>query len=426
MDRMTPLGVLLFVALALPAAAEESPHPVAPHDADELARMALAGSPALAALDQRLIAARAAAEPAGALPGPMLESMLQNVGADRLTLGDEEMSMLAVELRQSLPSARKRAARRNAATAEEALVAAEARVRRREILAEIREAWAVLYAIDAERSTLASAAELLELLGQVSASRYATGGTDLAGAIRARLESARLVEREIDLDAARALVLSRLERLVDAPEGLAIPPVVALPEVAFPAPGWPPGAVREAAAVAAAQAAVDAAERRAVAAREELRPDLSVGGGAGYRGSLDPVVLVRFGVEWPAWKQSTLRPRVVAAEAESEAARHDLRAAEAEARAAAARAEALRGQAERQLVRVREGSLPLATAALDAARAAYVAGRGEFSVVVEELNAWLEARILLSRREADRYTAWAAIQALVPGADDRALLGETP
>jgi exoribonuclease R len=36
------------------------------------------------------------------------------------------------------------------------------------------------------------------------------------------------------------------------------------------------------------------------------------------------------------------------------------------------------------------------------------------------------ARILLARREADRYAAWAAVQALVPSADDRALLGETP
>jgi cobalt-zinc-cadmium efflux system outer membrane protein len=356
----------------------------------------------------------------------MVETMLQNVGPDQLTLGDEEMSMLTVELRQSLPSARKRAARRGAAAAEEALVAAEARVRRREILAEIREAWATLYAIDAERTTLTSAAELLELLAQVTADRYSTGSTDLESAVRARLEGARLAEREIDLDAARALVVARLERLVDVPGGLEISRVEALPAVAFPADGWSDEAVRDAAPVASARVAIEAAERRAVAAREELRPDLSVGGGAGYRGSLEPVVIVRFGVEWPAWNRDTLRPRVAAAEAEAQAAREDLRAAEAEARAAAARAGALRAQAERQLVRVREGSLPLATAALDAARAAYVAGRGEFSAVVEDLSAWLEARILVSRREAEIYAAWAAVRALVPSADDRALLGETP
>jgi len=425
-NRTTLLGGLLIALLAAPAAAEDGTPPLSPSDPDELARTALAGNPALAALDQRLVAARAAAEPAGALPGPMVETMLQNVGLDRLTIGDEEMSMLTVELRQSLPSARKRAARRGAAAAEEALVAAEARVRRREILVEIREAWATLYAIDAERTALDAAAELLELLAQVTADRYSTGSTDLESAVRARLEGSRLVEREIDLDAARSLVVARLERLVDAPGGLAIPPVEALPPVAFPADGWPAEAVREAAPVAAARVAIDAAERRAVAAREELRPDLSVGGGAGYRGSFDPVVIVRFGVEWPAWTRDTQRPRVAAAEAEAQAARDDLRAAEFEARAAAARAGALRAQAERQLVRVREGSLPLATAALDAARAAYVAGRGEFSAVVEDVKAWLEARVLVSRREAELYAAWAAIRALVPSAEDRALLGETP
>jgi outer membrane protein TolC len=425
-DTLTRSGALLVALLAAPALAEPAAPPLEPRSPDELARAALAASPALSALDQRLEAARAAAEPAGALPGPMLETMLQNVGLDQLTVGDEDMSMLAVELRQSLPSPRKRAARRVAADADGALVAAEARALRREIVAEIREAWAALYAIDAESAMLASAAESYELLSQAAATRYATGTTDLESAVRARLEAARLSERAIDLQAARALVTARLERLVDAPGGLSIPPVEALPPVDFPADGWPDEALREAAPVAAARVAIEAAERRAASAREELRPDLSVGGGAGYRGSLDPVLIVRFGVEWPAWSRDTLRPRVAAAEAEVRAARDDLRAAEAGTRAAAARAAALRAQAERQLVRVREGSLPLASAALDAARSAYTAGRGEFSAVVEDLNAWLEARVLVARREADLYAAWAATRALVPSAEDRALLGETP
>ena len=419
---------LLGAALACTAAvgAEPEPSPLTVDSAEALARAAFEMSPALAALDERLAAARAAALPAAALPGPMLESSLQNIGLDRLSLGDEDMSMLAVELRQSLPSARKRAARRSAADAEGALIAAEASTRRREILAEIRGAWSTLYAIDAERRALASGTELLELLGQATAARYATGTADLASAVRARLESARLAERVIDLDAARALVVARLERLVDAPGGLAVPELTALASPGPPPAGWSGEALRTAAPVRAARVAIDAAERRAEAARAELRPDLLVGGGAGYRGSLDPVVLLRFGVAWPAWGADTLRPRVAAADAELSAARLDLRAAEAEARAASTRAQALRDQAARQVERVREGSLPLAAAALDAARAAYVAGRGEFNTVVENLNAWLEARILLARREADLYAAWAEVQALVPSAEDRALLGETP
>jgi outer membrane protein TolC len=425
-NEITRFGVLLIALLVPPALADPGALPLAPRSPDELARVALAGNPALAALGHRLEAARAAAGPAGALPGPMLESMLQNVGLDQLTLGDEDMSMLAVELRQALPSARKRAARREAAAAEEAVIAAEAEALRREVLAEIREGWAMLYAIDAEEETLASASELLELSAQATADRYATGSADLESAVRARLEVARLAERVIDLEAARALVVARLERLVDAPGGLEIPRVDALPPFAFPGDDWPDEAVRQAAPVASAEAAIAAAERRAAAAREELRPDLSVGGGAGYRGALDPVLIVRFGVEWPAWNRDTLKPRIAAADAELRAAREALRAAQAETRAASARAAARRAQAERQLVRVREGSLPLATAAFDAARAAYVAGRGEFSAVVEDVNAWLEARILVARREADLYAAWAAIRALVPGAEDLALLGEAP
>lgn len=393
---------------------------------EDLARQVLAANPSLVALGHRLEAAQEEANAADASPGPMTELMLQNVGLDQLTVGDVDMSMLGVEIRQVLPGSHKLAARRDAAQAGTALVTAEATQLRRALLLEIRTAWAQLYALDAERRLLAATGELIELVGQVAATRLATGDDDLTAAVRARLEQARLVEREIDVDAARTLLVARLERLLDDPAGLTIAPIATLPPVDFPPDGWQAEAIRESASVAAARAAIEASERRLDSSRQELRPEYTVGGGLGYRGSLDPIVTARFGVSWPAWSSETLRPRVRAAERDLDAARADLKAAELETRAAAARADALRRQAEAQIVRVREGSLPLASAALNAARAAYSAGRGDFSSVVEEIDEWLEVQVLLARREADRYAAWAAVRELVPGSYDRELLGETP
>lgn len=425
-NRSLTRGVLASAGflLAVASGAQGSP-PI--EDPEQLARRALAESPTLASLGHRLDAAREAAAAADALPGPMTELMIQNAGLDELTLGEAEMSMLGVEIRQLLPGSRKLGARREAALAESARVAADEATLRRQVLAEIRTAWAGFYALDEERRVLEVADEILELLAQVAAARLATADADLTAALRARLEQARLAERRIDLDAARALLVARLERLVDTSGGgLTIAPIAALPPVDFPPKGWPAEVVRESASVAAAQATIEAAERRVASSRQELRPDYLVGGGVGYRGDLDPMVIARFGVAWSAWSSERLKPRVRSAERELEAAREELRAAEYEARAAAARADALRRQAEAQLVRVREGSLPLAGAALDAARSAYAGGRGEFSSVVLELEEWLEVRIELARREAERYAAWAAVRELVPGPSDRELLGEMP
>ena len=50
--------------------------------------------------------------------------------------------------------------------------------------------------------------------------------------------------------------------------------------------------------------------------------------------------------------------------------------------------------------------------AVDAARASYLAGRGDFTTVAQDFQLWLDARAQLARREADRYLAWAELAQL--------------
>jgi len=57
--------------------------------------------------------------------------------------------------------------------------------------------------------------------------------------------------------------------------------------------------------------------------------------------------------------------------------------------------------------------VPQTSAVVDAARAAYLAGRGDFSTVVEDFELWLEARTELARRKADRFAVWSEVVALV-------------
>ncbi|MBE3073113.1 MAG: hypothetical protein IMZ67_09070 [Acidobacteria bacterium] len=72
-------------------------------------------------------------------------------------------------------------------------------------------------------------------------------------------------------------------------------------------------------------------------------------------------------------------------------------------------------RAEQQVRRYQQAVLPQTSAVMDAARVAYLNGRGDFSTVIDDFNLWLEARVRLAGREADRYSVWAALQVFISG-----------
>jgi outer membrane protein TolC len=404
--------VRCFVAaclLALPATALPGPAP----PVDELVAEALARSPALAAARARLAAARELERPAETLPDPMVEAMVQNVDFPRYTIGQEDMSMAGVEVRQALPRPGKRRARGAVARAETALHAAEVAQMERRVAAEVRSLYARIYLADSELRALTPARELVDLMGATATARYASGEAEQEGILKAQLQGSRLEEMADDQRGVRSTLVTELNRWLDRPAEAPLGEITTLPAVAAPPEPWSELAA-DSLAVRVARAEVEAAEKRLAEARLDLEPDLSPAAGLAYRGPLGPVLTLRFGVELPFWKSGKQEPRIRAAELDLERAHHELRDAEAAARAEAVRLAAEWDRSERQIVRYREAILPQTSAAFDAARSSYLAGRGDFSSVLEDFNLWLEARVQLARREADRYAVWAAVEGLLP------------
>ncbi len=412
-------GALWFGAIggqaACARAAAAAADTLAPVVVDSLVAETLARSPALAALRARAEAAGERVAPAGALPDPMVGLMLQDVAFPAITVGQEEMSMAGVEVQQGLSWPGRRRAQRAAASAEAALAGAGAASRRRTLVAEVRAAAAELYALDREEAILGAARELLDLLAATVAARYASGEGDPEAVLKQQLELARLDERLADLAAERAGVVAGLNRLRNRPGGAPLGRVATLPEAPAPAPDWADSAAARAPDVTVQRAALRAAELRLDLARADDRPGLSAGVGYGYRGGYDPVVTLRLGIELPLWrggKQAALRR---AAAWDLEAARRDLDGARADADAEAAGLAARRRRDEAQVALYREAIVPRTGAAFDAARSAYLAGRGDFATVAEDFRMWLDARVELARREARRYATWARGEALRGG-----------
>jgi outer membrane protein TolC len=379
---------------------------------ESLITEALERSPAIAAARADVAARREMESPAGALPDPMVEAMLQNLGFSP-SVGEEEMSMLGVQARQGLPYPGKRAAAHAMAAAETARAMTALTALERQATAEISTLYARLYALDRERETLAAAAELVDLLEETARSRYSTGEGDLEGVLKAQVQELRVAEAIGDLTKERRTMVAEINRWLDRPGDARLGPVRDLP--AAPAIGSDAQrlAVAASAEVQRATAAVVVAERRVEVARLELKPSFSVGAGLASRGDLDPVVLANVGVELPFWRRQKQLPMLRAAEHELEAARRELADVAAMTRAEAERLLAEWTNADEQVHRYREGILPQTSAALDAARTSYLIGRGDFSTVIEDFNLWLESRVALARREADRFAARAGFDRLI-------------
>lgn len=341
----------------------------------------------------------------------MVGFSLRGPGYPWAEIGDDPMSMAGFELSQALPWPGKLGRRRAAAEASAAVVGQDLVSARRRIAAAVRAGYASLYAVDREDEALLETTALIDLLlGSVTA-RYETSQASQFDLVRLQLERVRLDERRDDLAAMRAELQAGLNAWLDRPGGTAITTASQLPETGVLEPGGsaPADSFAE---VRVARARLDAARLRTASARRERWPDLSIGAEYGYRGSLDPMVSARIGVELPIWSGQKQGAMLREARQEETMAGADVREALLDAGSTIETLEARVRAAASQIRRLDEETVPRAGLALDAARAAYTTGRGDAGDLIEGIRLLVEARSMRARREADLYTAISTWRAL--------------
>lgn len=418
--RSLPLPVLgvmfLLMGPAEGVGAQAPVPPAVPAPAvDVLVERAIERAPSLAARRERIQAAQLAIGAADALPDPMVEVEYQSFNFPRYTIGSDPGSMAGASVRQGLLSGGRRTTRRGVAQAQAAQRSAEQRLAAADLATEVRVQYARLYAIDREREALADAAQLARMLEATASARYASGSSDQATVLRVQVEQTRIGQRLADLVTERTTVQVALNRLTNDPPDNPIGRVTSLPPPALPAAAASMGdlAVRQAPAVAMRQSELDVANRQVEAARAELKPSWSIGAGVYWQGGLDRMVNFSLGVELPFWKKRKQLPLIASAESERRAAQLELESSAVEARAEAASLLAAYRNALDQIQRYQGGLLPQNSAALDATRASYLGGRGDFVSVLDEFRRWVDLRTELAGREADRYSAQARLTALL-------------
>jgi outer membrane protein TolC len=387
---------------------------------DSLVAAALANAPSLAARRARIEAAAAIVEAADVLPDPMVEFEFRQGGFPKWTLGSDPMSMVGATVRQPLVTKGRRTARRAASEADVEQRHAEADATACDLTAAVRAQYAALYVIDRERAIVKDALELARLVTETAISRYAAAAADQATVLRAQLELTRLGERAVDLESDRAVAVAAMNRLVNAPAGTPFGEVVELPEPPVlngPLEGLPDAAGEKSPEVSMRKSEVGVASRRVDLAREDLRPTYTVGGGFYWQGGTDRVATATLGIEWPTRKARKQLPALSAAQKSLEAAQADLEDAVLAARTDASRLVTEIRRAEVQISRYKTALLPQSSAALDAARSSYLAGRGDFAAVLDEFRRWTDVRVELARREASRFAARGQLDVMVNPAE---------
>lgn len=379
----------------------------------------------------RLAWQAAAARPAQeqALPDPMLSYGVApgSVAGSGLRFGEQ------IELSQDVPLPSRRRLRSEQAAAEARGAAADYRSALLDLLTVASRLYDGDWLAVRDLAIVAQHRTLLAELQQVAAGRYAAGLVPQQDPLQAELEGAKMLHRQVELEAERETITSRLDALLHLPADHALPPPAG-EEDETTAGGDPAGAaapLEPGAAVASALAqrpeiAARAAEvetRRAAAALAHLAgiPDLAL------RGSYNSMWDAQ-GYRWMAGIAVNLplrRDRVAAQQAEADSrlagARADLAAAEDHVRAEVRNAAIALEESHHLLAIIASRLLPAARDQVQAARSAYETGRGSFQGVIDAERSLRDVEIGreqavadLHRRQADLDRALGRLPAGLP------------
>ncbi len=412
--HVTRVAVAVLIAVApLRAAAQEMPSAASPLSLEEAVAAAVARHPDLPAIAAAAAAVRAGAPVERELMPPMVELQAFQWPRDRWRPRDAQWML---QVSQEIPGKGKRELREARMRAEADAMAAEIPMRAREIAAETARAYVELRVAREELAALGEAAGVVRQGVDAAEVRYAAGRGAQADVLAGIVELSRLKEDEVMAAERARMAASQLNILLgrapDAPVGTLDPSPDTL--------GLPALDDIEARVLAThpEQLAVDRGVARAEAetalARAETRPDYVIQGGYMTMPGMPDAFTARVAITWPnaPWTKRRAAAMTAAAEAgvKAAAARHD--AVAQRLRLMAQEAIVRAGAAQQRADVLEQTVMPRALHALDVARIAYQADRGELMPMIDAQRTVVESRLRARRAVGDRDLALVELRVL--------------
>jgi outer membrane protein TolC len=393
--RVVPAVLASFLA-GSPLAAQPQ-EPVEDPLLAVLVEEALASDPDLLAMQEAVAAARSRPRQVRSLPDPMLSFAFTNDGWSP-SLGERDMTTLAVMGSQALPWPGKRRLRGEIAGVEADLLAQQLdRVKLGLVAAVKRSYWGLVLAQDLQE-LIHEQEEIWKQIEGVARARYTVGQGAQQDVLRVQVEQTRIAqlraEQEAEAEVRRAELNRLLARAVDVPLGATdhlahrperLSPEERLAQAEAVSPELRAGAL-----------SIDRDRLAVGLAEKDFRPDLTVQAGYMNRGRLDPMWQAGIGITLPIYRR-----RLASGLAEAQA-----RSRESERRLESIRLQ-LRFRTRERLAQLRtaealarlytDGIIPQGQMSVEAAIANYQAGKLPFISVLEALSTLYGDRSTLLR-----------------------------
>lgn len=379
---------------------------------DAAVRQALAGNPGLAEIRARAEAMAAIPDQAGSPPDPVLSVDLLNMPTDSFDFREDQMSMVDVGLRQTVPFPGKLDLQAQAAGFEAAAAAQTVEEARLRLARDVKLRWWQLFYLERTLQLIADTERNLRELVEAVQARYRVGEAGQQDVLQAQLALSRLGEERLIHTAMHHAESARLNALLDRPgTGMVFLPHEApgeLPEVAAE-DKLDETAEHTRPLLAQKKHEIDAARSRVALAERDLYPDVTVSAGYAFRDRAPNGErrsdFVRFGmsVNLPVYAASKQAKAVDQRQSELLKEKYALQDAlrEVQGDIAAALAEYRRAKAHHALL-TRE-IIPLSTQTVASIAANYGAGKTGLAEL-------LRARVALRNDEIQAWQAYAQAQ----------------
>lgn len=388
------VGAALAATIFAQAVAAEAA-PTGPLTLSDASDLAVAKQPLLEAQHLAVTAARESAVAASRLPDPMLVGGVSGVmlsGPGRYSLDGDDDTQAMLGIKQVFPGGGERRWLGKRGDAQSAQLGAELDEQTRMVRREAALAWLEAWRAVRAQQLLAQAIAEAERQQQAADIAYRAGRANQADVLTSRVSVELLNDQLAGLHQDEWHARNMLRRWIgadaDRPLQLDLPRLVAPPDEAALLAGLErhPHLAAHAAAVGVAQAEVEIA-------RAEYTPDWSVQLGYGYRPDLEDMATVQFEVGLPVFRRNRQDRVVASRSAELARAEHLREDWLRQHRADIALNVADWQRLQQRFRRYDDVILPQAQQRLDAALAAYGAGRGMLLAVLEARRSLLDIRM---------------------------------
>ena len=360
-------------------------------------------NPDLIALRQQIDVIRQRPAQERGFSPPMAEAQIWQWPINSINPANTNMYMFMVS--QELPGRGKRDLRAAVANKDIALADNDVTVRARQIVNEIKQAYATLFIARKAIDVYLESVDLLRQIADIAHIKYTTGRISQQDVLKPVAELSKLHGDIIMFDEQANLASARLNILLDrAPETPFGPLAEPREEMLMPATadlqrialGKQPELKR-------AQLEIERADAELALARRDYKPDFSVQGGYMLTPRMTDAWMGSIAITWPKapWSKGKIDARIAEQSAAVEAAKGRARAMENSVRLAVQEAYVRAKAAQERASLLRTTILPQSQQTLEVSRVGYQTDRVDFQALIDNERMLLHARLDYFRALSD-------------------------